>query len=294
MPISFLHRLSPEAEHRWLEALKAALPEDDLVVGAASDAEIAVVANPPPGALAAMPALRLVQSAWAGVDGLLADPSFPKNARLARLVDPGLASQMAQAVAAHVLALHRQAPAYRDQQAIQLWRQLPQPSAAERPIGFLGYGELARASANLLERIGFRVHAWSRSHGELDAVLDCDIVVNLLPLTAATKGFLAAPLFSRMKPGAALVNLARGAHLVEADLLAALDDGQLSHAVLDVFETEPLPAGHPFWSHPKVTVMPHVAAITDPASASIRIAANIRRFRAGEPLEGAVSLDAGY
>ena len=125
-------------------------------------------------------------------------------------------------------------------------------------------------------------------------MLDCDIVVNLLPLTAATKGFLAAPLFSRMKPGAALVNLARGAHLVEADLLAALDDGRLSHAVLDVFETEPLPAGHPFWSHPKVTVMPHVAAITDPASASIRIAANIRRFRAGEPLEGAVSLDAGY
>jgi glyoxylate/hydroxypyruvate reductase A len=250
MPISFLHRLSIEAEGRWLDALRAALPDDKVIAGPAPGAEIAIVANPPPGALAALPDLAFVQSAWAGVDGLLADPTFPKAVPLARLVDPGLADQMAQAVVAHVLALHRQAPAYRAQQAAGLWRQLPQPSVAERPIGFLGYGELAKSSANLLETIGFPTRAWSRSHGDLDAVLACDVVVNLLPLTAQTRGFLSAELFARMKPGAALVNLARGAHLVEADLLAALDRGELSHAILDVFETEPLPPNHLFWRHP--------------------------------------------
>lgn len=294
MPISFLHRLTPEAEGRWLNALRAALPDDDIQAGAAPGAEIAIVANPAPGALAAIPGLRFVQSAWAGIDGLLADPAFPKEVPLARLVDPALAEQMAQAAAAHVLALHRQAPAYRAQQAQGLWRQLPQPLAKDRQVGFLGYGELARSCVKPLTALGFPVTSWSRSHGDLEAVLASDIVVNLLPLTAATRGFLAAPIFARMRPGAALVNLARGAHLVEADLLDALDRGQLSHAILDVFETEPLPADHPFWRHPQVTVLPHVAAVTDPASASLRIAANVARFRAGEPLAGLVSPDAGY
>lgn len=294
MAITFRSRLVPDAETRWLEALRSALPDDQISTDPAVEAEIAIVANPPPGALAAIPGLRFVQSAWAGVDGLLADPTFPKTIPLARLVDPTLGEQMAQAVAAHVLALHRQAPAYQAQQAQGLWRQLAQPLARDRQVGFLGYGELARACAGLLSAIGFPVVAWSRSHGDLTSVLSSDIVVNLLPLTPVTHGFLAAPIFARMKRGATLINVARGAHLVEADLLAALAEGQLSHAILDVFETEPLRAEHPFWRHPQITVLPHVAAITDPVSASARIAANIARFRAGEPLEGLVSLDAGY
>ena len=294
MALTFLSRLSKGAESRWLAALADSLPNEKISLGADRDADIAIVANPPPGALAALPNLAFVQSAWAGVDGLLADPALPP-VPLARLVDPSLAAQMAEAAAAHVLALHRQAPAYAAQAAQGLWRQLDQPPARARRVGFLGYGELARASANLLQNIGFQVNAWSRSHGDLPALLaQSDIVVNLLPLTAQTRGVLGAATFARMKRGAAIVNLARGAHLVEADLLAALADGTLSHAILDVFETEPLPPAHPFWRHPQITVLPHVAAITDPVSASAFIAANIARFRNGQPLQGLVNRQAGY
>ncbi|MBA4013537.1 MAG: glyoxylate/hydroxypyruvate reductase A [Phenylobacterium sp.] len=294
MAITFLNRLAPDAETRWLEALHAALPDETITSGANPQAEIAIVANPPRGVLASLPNLAFVQSAWAGVDSLLDDPDLPR-VPIARLVDPGLAAQMAQATAAHVLYLHRQVPAYAAQQRRGLWRQLPQPPAAERRVGFLGFGELAGAAANLLESIGFQTYGWSRRLGDLDTLLaTIDIVVNLLPLTDRTRGILSAPAFERMKRGAAIINLARGAHLVEDDLIAALDAGQLSHAVLDVFEAEPLVRNHPFWSHPQITVTPHVAAITDPVSASAVIAANIARFRAGQPLEGLVNRKAGY
>ena len=295
MSIAFLTRLPAEAAQAWLAALRAALPEDDILAGLAAGAEIAVVAAPAPGELAKLPKLGFIQSAWAGVDGLLSDPLFPREIPLARLIDPSLAGQMAEAVAAHVLALHRRAPAYRAQQAQALWRQLPQVSAHQRQVGLLGFGEMARASATMLEKLGFQVSAWSRSHGDLASLLAAsDIVVNLLPLTSRTNGVLGQETFARMKPGAAIINVGRGGHLVEADLIAALDEGQISHAVLDVFEPEPLPAGHPFWSHPAVTVLPHVAAITEPVSASQRIAANIARFRAGEEIEGLVSRETGY
>lgn len=293
MTIAFLTSLPDDDAERWLAALRTVLPGDAIVAGLALDA--AVVAGPAPGDLARLPRLGFIQSAWAGVDGLLNDPLLPRQVPLARLIDPSLAGQMAEAVAAHVLALHRQAPAYRAQQARAIWRQLPQVPAQERQVGLLGFGEMARASAALLEKLGFQVSAWSRSHGDLGALLSgSDIVVNLLPLTPQTRGILGRETFARMKPGAGLISVGRGGHLVEADLIEALASGQISHAVLDVFETEPLAASHPFWSHPAVTVLPHVAAITDPVSASRRIAANIARFRASEPVEGLVSPDAGY
>lgn len=295
MTIAFLARMPTASADTWLEALRTALPQDRVMAGPAGDAEIAVVANPAPGQLATMPGLRFIQSAWAGVDGLLGDPTLPVHLPLARLIDPSLAAQMAEAVAAHVLALHRQSPAYRAQQAQGVWNPLPQPLAAERQVGLLGFGEMARASAALLAKLGFRVRAWSRSHGDLEALLaNSDIVVNLLPLTAQTRGVLGHDTFGRMKSGAAVINVGRGGHLVQADLLAALASGQISHAVLDVFETEPLPPDHVFWTHPAITVTPHVAAPTDPVSASARIAANIGRFRRGEPVEGLVSPQAGY
>lgn len=295
MTIAFLTRLPDDAAERWLAALRGALAGERVVLGLSDDADVAVVAAPEPGQLAKLPALGFIQSAWAGVDGLLADSDLPRHLPLARLIDPSLASQMAEAVAAHVLALHRQAPAYRVQQEQGVWRQLPQVPASQRQVGLLGFGEMAQASAALLAKLGFRVEAWSRSRGDLEALLAAsDIVVNLLPLTPQTRGILSRETFMGMKPGAALVNVGRGGHLVEADLIEALASGQISHAVLDVFETEPLPGDHPFWRHPRVTVLPHVAAITDPVSASARIAANIARFRAGEPVEGLVSPAAGY
>lgn len=295
MSIAFLTSLPADAADRWLAALRAALPGETIVAGLAPAAEIAVVAAPAPGDLAKLPRLAFIQSAWAGVDGLLNDPLLPRKIPLARLIDPSLARQMAEAVAAHVLALHRQAPAYRAQQAQAIWRQLPQVPASERQIGLLGFGEMARASAAMLEALGFKVSAWSRSHGDLGALLaTSDIIVNLLPLTPQTRAILGRRTFAQMKRGAAVINVGRGGHLVEADLIEALDDGHLSHAVLDVFETEPLPADHSFWRHPTITILPHVAAITDPVSASEQIAASIARFRAGEPVEGLVSRDTGY
>lgn len=292
MSVAFFARLPPAGFDRWHELLTEALGEP--LAADPQAAEIAVVANPEPGALARLPNLRFIQSAWAGVDGLLADTALPQ-VPLARLIDPALAADMAQAVAGHVIALHRNTLAYRDQQARREWRQLPQLPMGERRIGLLGRGEMGRACAKALTALGFPVVAWSRSSGDLDRLLaDGAIVVNLLPLTPETRGILNAALFARMRPGAAIINVGRGGHLREADLIPALDSGQLGHAVLDVFEIEPLPADHPFWSHPKITVTPHVAAVTDPANSARLIAANIARFRAGEPVEGLVSQDTGY
>lgn len=259
--------------------------------------DIAVVANPLPGVLAALPGLRFVQSLWAGVDGLLADDTLPAQLPLARLVDPHLATAMAEAVAAHVLALHRQLPLYRAQQAKADWRQHHQPLAGGCPVGILGQGEMGRAAAAMLRAIGFPVSGWSRSAGveALDRLLaEARIVVNLLPLTAETRHILAAPLFARMRQGAALINFGRGGHQVVPDIIAALDAGRLSHAVLDVFEEEPLPAASPLWRHPRVTVTPHVAAETDVNTAALCAAANIHAFREGRPVVGLVGRDRGY
>lgn len=292
MSVAFFARLPPAGFDRWNELLSAAL--DEPLAADPTAAEIAVVANPEPGLLARLPNLKFIQSAWAGVDGLLADATLPR-VPVARLIDPALAADMAQAVAGHVIAIHRNTLAYREQQARREWRQLQQLPVAQRPVGLLGYGEMGKACAKALTALGFAVTSWSRSSGDLDRLLaDSAIVVNLLPLTADTREILNAGLFARMKPGAALISVGRGGHLREADLIPALDAGQLSHAVLDVFAVEPLPADHPFWSHPRITVTPHVAAVTDPTNSARLIAANIARFRAGEPLEGLVSRDAGY
>lgn len=297
MTIPFLSRLDPEATELWRSLLERALGEP-VTLGPPDDpgaAEIAVVANPPPGQLAALPNLRFIQSAWAGIDGLMADPALPRHVPLARLIDPTLAAQMAEAVAAHVLALHRQAPAYARQQALGVWRKLPQPPTTARRVGLLGYGEMGRACGKALVGLGFRVSHWTRRSGDLDTLLaESEIVVNLLPLTPETRDILSQATFARMRPGAAIINVGRGGHLVEADLIPALDSGQLGHAILDVFALEPLPADHPFWRHPKITITPHAAAITDPASGAQRAAENIARFRAGEPVLGLVSHDNGY
>lgn len=319
MPILFLADLPAPAMATWTSALAAALPDDTIVAWTGADdtqppsalladISVAVVANPPPGLLARLPALRLVQSAWAGVDGLLADPTLPP-VTLARLIDPQLAADMAEAVLGHVLMLHRQVPAYRAQQAAACWQPLAQPRLAERRVTILGMGEMGQASAALLARTGFPVTGWSRSgrgaadgtipmvsgaDGLATALAQADILVNLLPLTAQTHRLLDRAALARLPRGAGLINVGRGAHVVTADLIAALDSGQVGHAVLDVFPHEPLPQHDPLWQHPGVTITPHVAAPTDPHSAARTIAANIARWRAGQPLAGVVDRAAGY
>ena len=296
----------------WWPALQHALPAERLLrdrseLAAGESIDIALVANPPSGALAGLPALRLVQSLWAGVDKLLADRSVPADVPLARMVDPAMNEAMAETALWAVLSVQRAFFRYARQQSEPVWRQLPQRRADETRVAVLGLGQMGRTCALRLAGNGYRVSGWSRGEtnvagidalaGEaalVPALADADVVVNLLPLTDSTRGLFDARTFARMRRGAALINLARGAHVVEADLLDALAGGQLGHAVLDVFTNEPLPATHPFWSHPRITVLPHVAALTDPRSAALIVARNVMALREGRALENLVDRSRGY
>ena len=284
----------------WRRELAAALPEATwLDFGAArasaGEVEAAVVAHPPPGSLQGLPKLRLIQSLWAGVDRLLADQTLPHDVPIARMVDPAMSAAMAETALWAVLSLHRGFFAYADQQRRGLWRQLPQRRADEVPVLVLGQGEIGRAVAARLAQQGYRVDGWRRDGTPLAPRLaTAAIVVNLLPLTPETRGLLDARCFAALPAGACIVNLGRGAHVVDDDLLAALDSGHLGHAVLDVFHTEPLPAAHRYWSHPRVTVLPHAAAATDPRSAAAVVAANLRALRDGGPIAHLVDRARAY
>ena len=283
----------------WWPLLQAALPNEHLLRDRAAVApheiEISLVANPPPGSLRGLPKLRLIQSLWAGVDRLLDDTSVPVEVPLARMVDPAMNRAMAQTALWAVTSLQRGFFAYAAQQRAGVWKQHALRRADAVTVAVLGMGQMGQAAAQLLTQHGHRVLGWRRSAGPLAPVLaQADVVVNLLPLTAETRGLLNAAAFAQMPRGASLVNLARGAHVVEADLLAALATGQLNHAVLDVFATEPLPPGHPFWLHPAITVLPHVAAPTDPHSAAAVAANNVLALREGRPLQNLVDRSRGY
>jgi glyoxylate/hydroxypyruvate reductase len=295
----------------WWPALQAALPGEVLLRQAhasqAATVDIALVANPPPGSLAGLGGLRLIQSLWAGVDRLLDDPTVPAGVPLARMVDPAMNQAMAETALWAVLSLHRGHFQYAAQQRRGEWAQRAQRRAGEVPVAVLGLGQMGRATARRLVLNGYPVVGWSTRTVEVEGVTCCagadalaevlaaaSIVVNLLPLTSSTRHLFDARRLAQMAPGAALVNLARGAHVVEADLLNALERGRLGHAVLDVFQTEPLPAGHAFWAHPQVTLLPHAAALTDPRSASAVVAANVAALRRCLPVMHLVDRERGY
>lgn len=311
--MSLLLLLDPHSERAevWEQGLKAALPDETIEVYPhlcdPAQVEVAIVANPPAGVLAELPKLQLIQSLWAGVDRLLADPTLPHHVPLCRLVDPNLNAAMSESVLLHVLTLHRRVPQYRAQQTRRQWKQWPQPLAAETTTGILGLGELGRTAALALSRLGFRVLGWSRGPKVVEGITvfsgsdglnlmlgQTQILVNLLPLTDHTQGMLNHDLFTRLPQGASLINLARGKHLVEEDILEALGSGQLSHAILDVFATEPLPEAHPFWSHPQISVLPHVAAYSNPQSSLGVVKENLSRLRSGQPLLFRVDTKLGY
>ena len=285
-------RLAGEIDAVWRRELAAAMPEAEWLD--AGDAEAAVVANPPPGALAAMPSLGFVQSLWAGVDRLLGDATLPPDLPIARMVDPAMSAAMAETATWAVLSLHRGFFDYAAQQRDGVWRQRPQRRADEVGVLVLGRGAIGGAVAARLAAQGYRVSTWHRGAALEPALAAAEIVVDLLPLTAATRGLVDAGFLRRMRDGAAFVNLGRGAHVVEDDLLAALDAGRLQRAVLDVFAVEPLPPGHRFWTHPRVTLLPHAAALTDPRSASAVAATNLRAWRDGRPLAHLVDRQRGY
>lgn len=315
MQVLLTGRIDGAERDEWLRALRNTAPE--CIWWSDDDADIprdqivaAVVANPAPGALAGLPQLRLVQSLWAGVDKLLADTTLPPQVPLARMVDPAMSAAMAETALWAVLSLQRGFFDYAAQQRAGVWLQHAQRRADEIHVLVLGAGQMGHAVAVRLVAQGYRVDAWRAAvvdrpapigvavHAGAQALAallpQAAIVVNLLPLTPSTRGLLDARFFAALPRGAAIVNLARGAHVVDDDLLAALDSGHLGHAVLDVFHSEPLPPEHRYWQHPCVSVLPHVAALTDPRSAAQVVAANLLALRDGAPPAHLVDRARGY
>ncbi len=264
--------------------------------------------RPPPGFLKTLPNLKTIFSVGAGVDAFLADPEFPSHVPLVRFVDPQLSTEMAQYVVLHTLLFHRNQQVFDAAQAQGKWAQqmLPRGTADTR-IGILGLGEIGGIAGTRLRDLGFAVSGWSRTHKhvpgiksyagdeELGAFLGAsDIAICLLPLTAGTRGILNAKTFATMPKGGYVINVARGGHLIEADLIAAIDSGHLAGATLDVFETEPLPEDNPLWRHPRIVVTPHIAAISDPRVAAQYVIDGIEGAERGERHEHTVDPGRGY
>jgi len=291
------------------ERLRAHLPGTEIRVwpdlGDPADIEFALVWTPPRGLFGQLPGLRAVSSLGAGVDGLIDDPELPAGVPLGRLAGKRLAANMAAWLLAMVIGRWKRLAEFRDLQRRHEWRQW----APEHPplIGLLGLGEMGARSARAFLDLDIPVLGLSRSgrgpegvevvtgrDGLDDIASKADYLINLLPLTPSTRNILDARLMAKMKTNATLINVGRGAHLVEADLLAALDAGRPAHAILDVFRTEPLPENHPFWDHPQITITPHCASITLTAEAAELAAESYRRVMAGQPPLGAVERTRGY
>lgn len=247
---------------------------------------------------------KAVLNLWAGVEKIITNPTLTQP--LARMVDPGLTQGMVEYVTGHVLRHHLGIDLDLAGQT-GTWVPREGPLAAERPVTVLGLGALGQACALMLAQIGFSLTGWSLSaksipglrclsgpHGLTEALRGAQIIVSLLPLTAQTDCILNAETLSLPARGAILINPGRGALIDDQALLAALNAGQIGHATLDVFRTEPLPPDHPFWAHPRITVTPHIAAATQPLTSSRVIAENIRRGQAGEPFLYLVDRAKGY
>lgn len=275
-------------------------------IGNPADVRHLVAWVPPDDIATIFPNLELVFSVGAGVDQF--DTSkVPAHIPLVRMLEPGIAETMVEYVAMAVLGLHRDLLDFISQQKEQVWREIRITPAKRRRVGVMGLGQLGQAVLERLKAFGFALAGWNRSpraiegvtcYAGADALPDflaqADILVCLLPLTDQTRGILNADLFARLPRGAGLVNVGRGPHLVEADFLAALDGGALSGAVLDVTDPEPLPAGHPFWSHPRILLTPHNASMTTPDTAVDFVLDVIARHRRGEELPGRVDRQRGY
>ncbi len=307
---AFLYMADAERGRRWAELFHRDAPELDFRlwpdVGDPADVHYLATWQPPDRLAQRFPNLKLLFSTGAGVDQFdLA--ALPPSVQLVRMVEPGIVQGMVEYVLHAVLDLHRDRPAYRRQQAQGLWQPLPVRTAAQCRVGVLGLGSLGQAVLRALQGLGFDCAGWSRSPrsidgvqcfageaGRMDLLRRSDILVCLLPLTDATRGFLNSALFDALPRGAALVHVGRGPQLVGAALLRALDDGRLGEAVLDVTDPEPLPADDPLWRHPRVQITPHIASVTQPDTAVAVVLDNLRRFEAGLPLVGLVDRKKGY
>ena len=294
MTVVAVHVPSKRNLARWVGKLATLLP--DWTVTSFDEAEpdnvqYVVVWRPPTGGIAEYSNLKAIVSIGAGIDHVLADSKLPKGIPIIRTVGEDLTQRMREYVALHVLRHHRDMPRQIHAQANSVWKSFVVPIASDRTVGVMGLGNLGAAVAVTLASIGFVVRGWSRSAKNISRVesyfgqdslpaflSQCEILVNLLPLTPATEGILNAKLFAMMPKGSCLINCARGEHLVEGDLLTALAAGNIKQATLDVFRREPLPSDHPFWQHPSITITPHVASLIDADSGGKLIAKSLLAF----------------
>lgn len=297
---SAFSRALPEAKIRWRDAA------DDSIHPAAEAADVAIVWKPPAALFAEQPSLRAVFNLGAGVDILLGLPTLPAELPLFRLEDAGMAQPMARYALAAVLRHELRFDTYASDQAQLRWSPAVPRNPAIMQVGVLGLGAIGRVVAATLAAAGYAVRAYSRSPRELAGVscysgenLDeflsgLDSLVCVLPLTPATTGLLDRRRLSLLAHGAHLVNLGRGAHVVETDLIELIDSGHLSGATLDVFRVEPLPLSHPFWQRPQILITPHVSGLTQVDDAVRQVADKLRAFWRGEAVSGRVDRERGY
>jgi glyoxylate/hydroxypyruvate reductase A len=273
----------------------------------AAEIDFIVVGGRMPGDFSSFKNLRGIQSTWAGVNHLLQSGALPPDVPVARMVDDGLTFSMTEYLVFQVLDHRRHGPMLRQAQLDRRWLDGSATEPRGGAVGVMGLGALGQDAARQFAALGLPLRGWSRTpktvpnvetyagEEQLPAFLSgCEILICLLPLTSETRGILNTDLLKHLPAGACLINAARGPHLVDADLLAALESGQVSRAVLDVFHSEPLPADHPFWHHPRITITPHIAAITRPGTGAALIVENYRRALAGESLINQVDQGLGY
>src|SRR6202165_4932235 len=299
-----------DSADEWREALASQFEDFKFSVGDKVDdpesVDVAMVWTLPDGGLERFVNLRAILSLGAGINQL--DPQrLPKQVPLARLVDASLTRTMVDYAKAAVYRYHRRFHIFERQSRDRRWTYIPPTLTADTSVGVLGLGEIGREIAFAMRREGFSVCGWSRSpkqlenietytgHDGLTAMVGrCAIVINVLPLTNETRHILSRELFAHFGDGTCLINLGRGTHLVEDDLLDAIDTGRVEGATLDVASIEPLPDAHPFWNHPNILITPHVAGGSIPMTAVVNIAANIRKAMAGERLSQQVDIERGY
>lgn len=308
--MAFLFKSDPNRGRVWRAAFGRLAPDVEFRtwpdIGNPSDVRYLAAWTVTRDLLDGLPNLKVLFSVGAGVDQL--DLSqVPDGVTVVRMVEPGLTDGMVHYATFATLALHRDMLEYRQAQMEARWAPQPLVPADRRRVGVMGLGHLGSAVLTALRPFGFDLQGWSRSgaviggvtiHAGADALpgflARCDILICLLPLTAETRGILCRKTFDLLPPGAAIINVGRGAHLVEDDLLTALDSGQLSGAVIDVLATEPAGPDHPFWRHPRILLTPHIASATQADSSAEVLIANIRRHQAGETMVGQIDRSRGY
>lgn len=301
---------------QWVNEMRRALPRHDIrkwpATGKVADVHYAAAWLPPPHVLRDLPNLKVIFSLGAGVDAILSDPTLPEGVPIVRVNSPDLTMRMSEHIVMHVLMHHRQQARILENQRLKKWDPFPQHAASALRVGILGLGVLGEDAARKLALLGFQVAGWSRSRksiygvssfagpGELDDFLArTDILVCLLPATSETDGLINRALLAKLARNGplgapVLINAGRGRQQVEADILAALDSGELLAASLDVFRTEPLQPDSPFWSHPRVYLTPHSAADSEPSVICAYVAQAIGRFETTGQLDNLVDRARGY